>query len=65
MIGNHRGIDFSCEQPDADKPIWRWEFKVGNKMRRGLTETKLAGMAIRRVQCKINSELRKKQNVDA
>jgi hypothetical protein len=42
----------------AEPDIWRWWFKVGDTVRTGRTQTRLAELAARRVQSKIDTALR-------
>jgi hypothetical protein len=39
--------------------IWRWRFCLGNELKTGKTETRIAQLAIRRVELRIDRELRK------
>lgn len=53
----HKGIEFSLtrsEMPD----IWKWQFRIGNLVKSGTTEARLPLLAIRRVQLKIDRELK-------
>jgi hypothetical protein len=55
---NRRGIEFTLTQ--AQPGLWKWRFKIGETVRIGKTEAKLRGLAARRVQQRIDRELRKK-----
>ena len=49
----HRGVPYSVE-PD----VWQWQFQIGNDVKAGKTRTRLAAMAARRVQSRIDAALR-------
>jgi hypothetical protein len=54
---NHKGVEYSLtrsEMPD----IWKWQFRIGNLVKSGRTEASLPLLAIRRVQLKIDRELK-------
>jgi hypothetical protein len=38
--------------------IWTWQFRIGEKVRTGKTETRINPLAIRRVQLRIDRELK-------
>jgi hypothetical protein len=53
----HKGIQYTIsatEEPD----IWRWRFEIGETVKSGRTQTRLAELAGRRVQSKIDAALR-------
>jgi uncharacterized membrane protein YcjF (UPF0283 family) len=53
----YKGIQYTIsatEEPD----IWRWRFQIGDTVRSGRTQTRLAELAARRVQSKIDAALR-------
>ena len=53
----HKGVEFSVT---AVAPgIWKWQFRIGDRVVAGKTETKLNLLAIRRVQLRIDRELKK------
>jgi len=53
----HKGVEFTVT---AVAPgIWKWQFRVGDKTVAGKTEAKLNLLAIRRVQLRIDRELKK------
>jgi hypothetical protein len=52
---NRRGIEYNLVQVEPD--LWRWQFRVGNIVTTGWTETKLKRMAARRVRQRIDREL--------
>jgi hypothetical protein len=53
----HKGIEFTVTQ--AAPGVWRWQFRIGDKVKTGKTEAKLHLLAIRRVQLRIDRELKK------
>ena len=55
---NHKGVDFSLAL--ADTPgIWKWQFRIGDGVISGRTETRINLLAVRRVQLRIDRELKK------
>ena len=60
----YKGVEFTVT---AVAPgIWKWQFLIGDKVVTGRTEAKLNLLAIRRVQLRINRELKKaEQESDA
>jgi len=54
---NHRGVEFTVAQT-ATPGIWQWQFRIGEETKTGKTETKIDLLAIRRVQLRIDRELR-------
>ncbi|WKA26769.1 hypothetical protein [Bradyrhizobium roseum] len=53
----YKGVEFSVT---AVAPgIWKWQFVIGDRVVAGKTETKLNLLAIRRVQLRIDRELKK------
>jgi hypothetical protein len=44
--------------PTAEPDIWEWRFQLGDKVKTGRTQTRLAALAARRVQSKIDAALR-------
>jgi hypothetical protein len=53
----YKGVEYIVVAT-AEPDIWEWRFEFGNKVRTGRTETRLAALAARRVQSKIDAELR-------
>ena len=54
----HKGVEYSvalCAPPD----IWKWQFRIGDIVKSGKTETRIGLLAIRRVQLRIDRELKK------
>lgn len=53
----HKGIEYSVTL--IAPGIWKWQFRIGDEVKTGKTETKLNLLAIRRVQLRIDRELKK------
>jgi hypothetical protein len=53
----HKGVEFTVTV--ATPGIWKWQFRLGDKVIAGKTEAKLNLLAIRRVQLRIDRELKK------
>jgi hypothetical protein len=54
---NHRGIEFTVAKT-AIQGVWQWQFRIGETLKTGKTETKIDLLAIRRVQLRIDRELK-------
>ena len=54
---NHRGVEFTVAKT-AIPGIWQWQFRIGEQIKTGRTETKIDLLAIRRVQLRIDRELK-------
>jgi hypothetical protein len=54
---NHKGIEFTVAKT-AVPDVWQWQFRIGDKLKSGKTETKIDLLAIRRVQLRIDRELK-------
>ncbi len=54
---NHRGVEFTVAKT-AIPGVWQWQFHIGDQVRTGKTETKIDLLAIRRVQLRIDRELK-------
>ena len=52
-----RGVEFTVAKT-AIPGIWQWQFRIGEQIKTGRTETKIDLLAIRRVQLRIDRELR-------
>jgi hypothetical protein len=50
---SHRDIDFTVAA-DSEPNVWRWLFRIGDKVTIGKTETALRGIAACRAQIKID-----------
>ena len=55
---NHKGVEYSVAVT-ATPGIWRWQFRIGDALKTGRTETRINLLAIRRVQLRIDRELKK------
>jgi hypothetical protein len=53
----HKGIQYTIAAT-AEPDVWRWRFQIGDTVRTGRTQTRLAELAARRVQAKIDTVLR-------
>jgi len=53
----YKGIQYTIAATD-EPDIWRWRFQIGDAVRSGRTQTRLAELATRRVQSKIDAALR-------
>ena len=53
----HRGIEYSVTQ--SAPGVWQWQFRIGDAVISGKTETNIRLLAIRRVQLRIDRELKK------
>ena len=54
---NHRGVEYTLTQSETPG-IWKWQFLIGDLVRSGRTEARLLLLAMRRVQLKIDRELK-------
>jgi hypothetical protein len=54
---NHKGIEYTLTRSETPG-IWKWQFRIGDLVRSGTTEARLLLLAMRRVQLKIDRELR-------
>ena len=55
---NHRGVEYTVAM-SATPGVWKWQFQLGDQVKSGRTETRIALLAIRRVQLRIDRELKK------
>lgn len=53
----YRGISYSMRQ-SSESDGWTWEFRIGERLKRGRTSTKLHSLAERRVKMLIDRELK-------
>jgi hypothetical protein len=53
----HKGIPYSVTL--IAPGLWKWQFRIGDEVKTGKTETKLNLLAMRRVQLRIDRELKK------
>ncbi|MBA2397666.1 MAG: hypothetical protein H0V72_03045 [Bradyrhizobium sp.] len=54
---NHRGVEYTLTRSETPG-IWKWQFRIGDLVRSGRTEARLLLLAMRRVQLKIDRELK-------
>jgi len=59
---NHRGIEYTVTMTTVPG-IWKWQFRIDDKVKTGKTETRIDLLAIRRVQLRIDRELKKVQDL--
>jgi hypothetical protein len=43
----------------AAPDVWKWQFRIGDTVKSGKTETRINLLAVRRVQLRIDRELKK------
>lgn len=55
---NHRGIEYTLTATSVPG-VWKWQFRIGDEVKTGKTETRIHLLAIRRVQLRIDRELKK------
>jgi hypothetical protein len=53
----HRGVEFTVTM--SAPGTWQWQFRIGGTVKTGKTETNIRLLAIRRVQLRIDRELKK------
>ncbi len=53
----YKGVEYTVVAT-AEPDIWEWRFQIGEKVKTGRTQTRLAALAARRVQSKIDAALR-------
>lgn len=54
---NRKGVEFSLIQ--VEPGLWKWQFQIGDTVKSGKTHSNLRGLAARRVQIRIDRELKK------
>jgi hypothetical protein len=54
----HKGVEFTVATT-ATPGVWKWQFRIGDDVKTGKTETRINLLAIRRVQLRIDRELKK------
>ena len=57
----YKGVEYTVVAT-AEPDIWEWRFQLGDKIKTGRTQTRLAALAARRVQSKIDAALRSAQS---
>jgi hypothetical protein len=53
----YRGIDYSIAVTTTPG-VWTWQFRIGDQLKSGKTETRIGLLAIRRVQLRIDRALK-------
>ena len=53
----HKGVEYTMTL--AAPGVWNWQFRIGDKVKTGKTEARLQLLAMRRVQLRIDRELKK------
>ena len=53
----HRGVEYTVTQ--SAPGVWNWQFRIGDAVVSGKTETNIKLLAMRRVQLRIDRELKK------
>jgi hypothetical protein len=54
----HKGVEYSVAL-SAPPDVWKWQFRIGDIVRTGRAETRISLLAVRRVQLRIDRELKK------
>jgi hypothetical protein len=57
----YKGVEYTVVAT-AEPDFWEWRFQLGDKVKSGRTQTRLAALAARRVQSKIDAALRAAQS---
>jgi hypothetical protein len=52
---NHKGVQYTLIRSETPG-VWKWQFRIGDLVRSGKTETRLPLLAMRRIQLKIDRE---------
>ena len=53
----HKGVEYTVATT-ATPGVWKWQFRIDGQVKSGRTETRLNLLAIRRVQLRIDRELK-------
>ncbi|MBV9561231.1 MAG: hypothetical protein JOY90_12370 [Bradyrhizobium sp.] len=56
-MSTYKGIQYTVVAT-AEPDVWEWRYQIGDKIKSGRTQTRLAALAARRVQSKIDAALR-------
>ena len=54
---NHKGVEYTLTRSETPG-FWQWQFRIGSLVRSGKTEARLFLLAMRRVQLRIDRELK-------
>jgi len=60
----HRGVEYTLV-PSPTPGIWKWQFRIGDKVKTGRVETRIDLLAVRRVKQRIDRELKAVANWQA
>jgi hypothetical protein len=55
---HHKGVEYTIAL-SSTPGVWKWQFRIGDLVKSGRTETRINLMAVRRVQLRIDRELKK------
>ena len=55
---NHKGVEYTLTKSETPG-FWKWQFRIGDLVKSGKTEARLVLLAMRRVQLKIDRELKR------
>jgi hypothetical protein len=55
---NHKGVEYTLTRSETPG-VWKWQFRIGSLVKSGRTEARLLLLAMRRVQLKIDRELKR------
>lgn len=58
----HRGVEYTLTR--SAPGVWQWQFRIGDAVISGKTETNIRLLAIRRVHLRIDRELKKAASND-
>jgi hypothetical protein len=53
----YKGVEYTV-LATAEPDVWEWQFRLGDELKTGRTQTRLAALAARRVRSKIDTALR-------
>jgi hypothetical protein len=53
----HKGVEYTVTQTELPG-FWKWQFRIGDLIKSGKTEARLPRLAMRRVQLRIDRELK-------
>ena len=53
----HRGVEYTVTS--LAPGVWQWQFRIGETVMSGKTETNIRLLAVRRVQLRIDREIKK------
>src|SRR6478609_1295798 len=56
----YKGVEYSVTAT-SEPDVWQWRFQIGERFAAGKTRTRLVHMAARRVQMRIDAELRRRE----